>query len=73
MHDAVFLKLAELLGQHLLGDSGDRPLQIGKAPHLPAKELEEDQKLPAALQHAERLLHAFGRGGAGPARGFRFR
>lgn len=69
MDDAVFFKLAELLGEHLLSDGGNGPLQVGKAHDLAAEELEEDQKLPAALQHAESTLDTLRRGEAGPAYG----
>src|SRR6266850_5629327 len=61
--NAVALQLPELLDQHLLRDRRYRPLKIGKAKHLPAKEMEQNYQLPAALQKLERLLHAGGRSG----------
>ena len=60
--NAVALQLPQLLDQHFLGDRGDGPLKIGEAKHLAAEQVEENDKLPAALQEFERLLNA-GRGG----------
>lgn len=68
--DAVLFELAELLGQHFLGDGRDGPFQFGKPSDLAAEELEEDQKLPAAFEHAKSLVHSFGRRDGGPGRGF---
>ena len=59
--NAVALQLPELLYQHLLRDRGYRPLKIGKAKHLPAEQMEENDQLPAAFQKLESLLNA-GRG-----------
>lgn len=66
LDDAVVLELAELLGEHLLGDGGDGAFQIGEAADAAAEELEEDEELPAAFEHAEGLLDALGGGEAGP-------
>jgi hypothetical protein len=38
--DLVLLQLPELLGQHLLRDAINRPLQVGKSKPLAAKEME---------------------------------
>ena len=61
--NAVALQLPELLDQHLLRDRRYRPLKIGKAKHLPAKEMEQNYQLPAALQKLECLLNAACSGG----------
>jgi hypothetical protein len=61
--NAVALQLPELLDQHLLRDRGDGPLKIGEAKHLAAEQMEENHKLPAALQKLERLLNAARGGG----------
>src|SRR6266446_7202042 len=57
-HNSVPLQLAKLLDQHLLADRGYRPFQVGKAPHLSTKQVEEDYELPSAFQKRERLLDA---------------
>lgn len=70
MHNPVFLKLSQLLRQHLLGDGRDRFLQFGKPLHLSAEELEKDQKLPSAFQHFQGLLHGMSRRDRSPFRDF---
>jgi hypothetical protein len=37
LHDAIRLQLAKLLRQHLLRDSRDEPLQVGKRRTSPSK------------------------------------
>jgi hypothetical protein len=56
--NAVALQLPELLDQHLLRDRRDGALKIGEAKHLPTKQMEENNQLPAALQRLESLLNA---------------
>ena len=59
--NAIALQLPELLDQHLLRHGRYRSLKIGKAKHLSAEEMEENDQLPAAFQKLESLLNA-GRG-----------
>jgi hypothetical protein len=54
--NAVPLQLPKLLGQHLLRDSGNRALEIGEAQRLAAKEMKEDEELPATLQLSDGVL-----------------
>ena len=54
--DAVFLQLPKLLGQHLLRDARNRALEVGEAQRLAAKQMEEDDQLPATLQPSDGLL-----------------
>jgi hypothetical protein len=61
--NAIALQLPELLYQHLLGNRGYCALKIGEAKHLPAEQMEENHKLPAALQKFESLLNAARGGG----------
>ena len=62
LDNAVAFQLPELLDQHLLGDRGYRPLKIGKAKHLLAEEMKENNQFPAAFQKLEGLLDAAGGG-----------
>lgn len=56
--DAVALHLAELLDQHLLGDSRNGAFKIGEA-HDPATEqVKQDHQLPPALQQFQSLFDA---------------
>ena len=54
--DAVPLQLPKLLGQHLLRDARNRALEVGEAQRLAAKEMEEDDELPATIQLSDGLL-----------------
>jgi hypothetical protein len=63
-HHTVVFHLAKLLDQHLLGNSGNRPLQLREPQDLPTEQMEKDQELPPALEDLERLLHV-PRGGDG--------
>ena len=63
--DAVLLQLPELLDQHLLRHRGNRALELGKAQHATAEEMEENHQLPSAFEQLERFLDALGRGLAG--------
>ena len=62
--DAVPLQLPKLLGQHLLRDAGNRALEVGEAQRLAAKEMKEDDELPATIQPADGVLDS----GAMPTR-----
>jgi hypothetical protein len=62
LDNAVAFQLPELLNQHLLRDGRYRALKIGKAKHLLAEEMEENNQLPAAFQKLEGLLDAAGGG-----------
>jgi len=55
-NDAVPLQLPKLLGQHLLRDARNRALQVGEAQRLAAKEMEEDDELPAPIQPSDGVL-----------------
>jgi len=55
------------LDQHLLGDSGNGPLQLGEPQDLPTEQMKKDQELPPALEDLECLLHV-PRGGDGRIR-----
>jgi len=55
-HDAVSLQLPKLLGQHLLRDARNRALEVGETERLAAKEMEEDDELPATIQPSDGLL-----------------
>jgi hypothetical protein len=59
-HDAVPLQLPKLLGQHLLRDARNRALEVGEAQRLTAKEMEEDDELPATIQLSNGLLDPSG-------------
>src|SRR5258706_4061361 len=59
--DSIDLHLPELLDEHLLGDSRDRPFQVREAQHLASEEMEQDHQLPAAPQNLEGILDASGR------------
>src|SRR6185295_2381629 len=54
--DAVPLQLTKLLGQHLLRDARNRALEVGEAQRLPAKEMKEDDELPATVQLSDGLF-----------------
>jgi hypothetical protein len=55
-NDAVSLQLPKLLGQHLLRDARNRALELGEAQRLAAKEMKEDDELPATVQPSDGLL-----------------
>jgi len=55
-NDAVPLQLPKLLGQHLLRDARNRAVEVGEAQRLAAKEMEEDDKLPATIHPSDGLL-----------------
>jgi hypothetical protein len=57
-NDPVRLHLPKLLDQHLLRDRRNGSLQLGKSQKISAKEMEQDQQLPAALEDLEGLLDA---------------
>ena len=57
----VALQLAQLLDQHLLRDTRDRPLQLGKAQYRAGEQLEDDHHLPPAFENLECGLDARGR------------
>ena len=49
MDYAVGLHPAKLLDEHLLGNRRDRAFQVGKAQDLAAKQVKQDDELPAAF------------------------
>jgi hypothetical protein len=53
VHDAVFLQLPQLLGEHLLGNTREGPKQLRKAP-LALKELPQNQDLPSSTDDVKR-------------------
>ncbi|MNR39867.1 hypothetical protein D3C85_1581070 [compost metagenome] len=54
--DAVALQLAQLLGQHLLGNARHQALELGKAPGL-RYQVVDQQGLPLAADHRQGDLH----------------
>src|SRR5260370_1127741 len=56
VHNAVRLELAQLLRQHLLGDPGDLPAQLRKAPGT-LLQPPKDQCLPLAAENIDGRLH----------------
>src|SRR6266699_59501 len=60
--DPIPLHLSKLLNQHLFGDCGDRPPQLGKAPDGAAEEVGQTHELPAAFENPQNVLDAL-RGG----------
>jgi hypothetical protein len=56
-NDAVAFHLTELLDEHLLGDPGDRALELGEAQDMTTEEPEQDDELPSALEELQSLLH----------------
>jgi len=60
---SVLFHLTQLLDQHLLGDRRDRSFQIGKAQHLAAEQMEQNNELPPAFESLERALNTVGRRG----------
>lgn len=58
--DSMLFQLAQLLNQHLLRNRRDRPFQVGKAQHLAAEQMEQDDELPPAVENLERALDALG-------------
>jgi hypothetical protein len=52
-NNAVTLKFAQLLDQHLLRHAGNSFFQFGKSQGAASEELEDDHHLPTALQNAE--------------------
>jgi len=48
--NAVALQLPELLDKHFLRHGRYGPLKIGKAKHLLAEQVEENDQLPATLE-----------------------
>ena len=60
--DTVAHELPKLLGEHLLRHIRNRAFEIGEPQRLAAKEVKEDQKFPAAVEHADRVLDTRGGG-----------
>jgi hypothetical protein len=50
MDDAIRFHAFELLSQHLLGNIGNRPLQVRKPQDLAAEQMKENNQLPPALE-----------------------
>ena len=67
-HDAVALEGAELLGEHLWGDAGERAFEVGEAAHFALEEQKDDVELPAPAEQRERFPNT--RGGAVRAEAF---
>lgn len=61
-HDAVIFQLPELLNEHLLRDTRNCPLQIGKAKNPAAEKMEQDHKFPSAFEKFQSLFDTFRRG-----------
>jgi hypothetical protein len=51
-----------LLDEHLLGNRRDRTFQVRKAQDLAAKQVKQDDQLPAAFEDFECVLNALGGG-----------
>ncbi len=60
MDYAIGLHPAKLLDEHLLGNRRDRAFQVGKAQDLAAKQVKQDDELPAAFEDLECVLNALG-------------
>ena len=60
MDDAIGLHPAKLLDEHLLGNRRDRAFQVGKAQDLAAKQVKQDDQLPAAFEDFEHVLNTLG-------------
>lgn len=56
LDNSIGLQLAKLLREHLLRDRGNRALQVRESQNLAAKEMKQDQQLPAAFEKTEGLL-----------------
>lgn len=48
--NSVSLHLAELLDQHLLGNTGDGAFKVREAQNASTEEMKQDHQLPSALQ-----------------------
>jgi len=59
-HDPVLFHLPQLLDEHFLRDSRNRPFEIGEAQDISAEEVKQDHQLPAPLKKLERVLDALG-------------
>jgi len=57
---AIGLHPAKLLDEHLLGNRRDRTFQVRKAQDLSAKQVKQDDQLPAAFEDFECVLNALG-------------
>jgi hypothetical protein len=55
---AIGLHPAKLLDEHLLGNRRDRTFQVRKAQDLAAKQVKQDDQLPAAFEDFECVLNA---------------
>ena len=53
MDDSIGLHPAKLLDEHLLGNRRDRAFQVRKEQDLAAKQVKQDDQLPATLQYFE--------------------
>jgi hypothetical protein len=53
LHYAVFLQLAQLLGQHPVGNAVDGAVEFQKPQHRGALEMDKDNQLPASFQYFE--------------------
>jgi hypothetical protein len=62
LDDAIGLHPAKLLDEHLLGNRRDRTFQVRKAQDLAAKQVKQDDQLPAAFEDFECVLNALGGG-----------
>jgi hypothetical protein len=56
MNDAVRLQLAQLLGEHFLGDSRDEPAQLGEAVGA-LMQPPQDQGLPFPTNNVDRRFY----------------
>ena len=56
MNDTIRLHLPQLLNEHFLRNSRDRPFEVGEAQYFAAEEMKEDDQLPPTLQNFECIL-----------------
>lgn len=57
-HSAVSFHLPQLLDEHFLRNSWDRPFQLREAQHFSTEQVKENDQLPPTLQNSERILYA---------------
>ena len=56
MNDTIRFHLPQLLNEHFLRNSRDRPFEVGEAQHFAAEEIKKDDQLPATLHYFERIF-----------------
>ena len=67
MNDTIHFHLPQLLNEHFLRNSRDRPFKVRKAQYLPTEETKEDDQLPPTLQDFGCILDTLsGRDGCVP-------